>query len=281
MKAIKLNGIENRNIMNDNLNTDSFIKEEYQKILKYLKNTFDFSDHEETTKAFIQQISLFQKFSTTNKTTFYVLWNQAKFLPIYVSDNIIYSGYSPQDLYNMNLFTAMKRVYWKQIPWVYKLHKDRRYFRKLTGFSSVKNYECFYCGMKLKDKWGNVKAYSAKQKFLTTDNKGTPLLSFMEVEDITSIFKGDKGWCRYIDYSKSIPIKRVFFSNGSRTNELLTNREIGILKLIAQNNNSTTIANQLKVSVETIKKHRKNMIAKVGAKDMTALIYLCQQANVI
>ena len=121
----------------------------------------------------------------------------------------------------------------------------------------------------------------AKQKFLATDKNGEPTLSFILGEDITSIYKGDFSWMQIADYSRDIPFIRVYTPMRNTSTQLLSDRELDILRLITQKMDSVAIANQLYISAETVKKHRKNMIAKVGVKDMTGLIYICQQANVI
>ena len=63
--------------------------------------------------------------------------------------------------------------------------------------------------------------------------------------------------------------------------ELLTKRELEILQSIMENKDSSQIAELISISLETVKRHRKNRIARVGAKDMTALIYICKLCNLV
>jgi len=264
------------------LQEEELLNNEYQKITNFLRDWYQPTKHQNIGQ-FIKEIRVLQKFSFTNNKI-YLLWDHHKFLPLYVSDNINSRfGFTPQEIYGLSLFQALKRVYWKQLSLAFKLNKDGNYFRKLTNYSAIKNHNTFICGAKVKDKWGNVKTFFVKQKFLGVNKKGHPTLSFLEAEEISHIYKGEVGWCRMIDASFQIPIKRVFFVSGSKdtAKELLSNRELEVLQLIIAKKDSATIANELHISVETVKKHRKNMIARVGAKDMTALIYLCQQAGVI
>lgn len=267
--------------MDVKLQEDELLKEEYHKVTKLLNDWYKPLNHQNL-EQLIKEIKVLQKFSFTNNKI-YLLWDHQKFLPLYISESVIHFGYTQEEIYNMSLLQALKRIYWKQIPLAFKIHKDGDYFRKLTNYSSLKNQETFICGAKLKDRWGNIRTYFVRQKFLSANKKGSPVLSFIEAEEISAIIKGNVGWSKMIDYSFDIPLKRVFFASGTKkiANELLSNREIDVLKLIIENKDSTTIANQLHISVETVKKHRKNMIARAGAKDTTALIYICQQANVI
>jgi len=52
----------------------------------------------------------------------------------------------------------------------------------------------------------------------------------------------------------------------------LSNREIEVLKLIAEGNMTKEIAELLNLSYHTINSHRKNIIKKLGAKSSTELI---------
>ena len=257
---------------------------EHQKFVKFLENLHLTQNQESISNEFIEEVRALQKFSFTNKNQFYVVFDHIKFLMIYVSDTLVHStGYTPQDMYNMTLLQFFRRLYWKQISALLHMHIHGASFRKLNKLSSPKNHEIFFCGMKWKDRKGHLKTFLGKQKILTTDKNGEPTLSFLLGEDITPIYKGDFAWMQIADYSMDIPLIRVYSLQGNRntSTQLLSDRELEILKLITQKKDSTTIANQLHISVETVKKHRKNMITKVGVRDMTSLIYICRQANLI
>jgi DNA-binding NarL/FixJ family response regulator len=51
------------------------------------------------------------------------------------------------------------------------------------------------------------------------------------------------------------------------TDDVLTPREIGVLRLIAKGNANKEIAGKLSVSEETVKGHVKNILAKLDAND--------------
>ena len=52
----------------------------------------------------------------------------------------------------------------------------------------------------------------------------------------------------------------------------LTNREIEILKLIAQEYSNSEIAEELFISVRTVDTHRRNLIEKLGVKNTAGLV---------
>ena len=53
--------------------------------------------------------------------------------------------------------------------------------------------------------------------------------------------------------------------------DLLTARELQVLKLIAEANTSKEIANELSISVKTVERHRQNILDKLGMSDRVEL----------
>jgi len=66
-----------------------------------------------------------------------------------------------------------------------------------------------------------------------------------------------------------------------KTKKLLTNREREILNLISLGISSNEMANQLGISIETIKTHRKNLILKAGARNVANLIRIAFEKNLL
>ncbi|RFS18548.1 response regulator transcription factor [Emticicia sp. C21] len=71
--------------------------------------------------------------------------------------------------------------------------------------------------------------------------------------------------------------------NGLPGNELsqLSNREIDVLKLIAQEYSTNEIAEKLFVSVNTIESHRKSLIKKLDAKNVVGLIKFAMRYKLV
>lgn len=72
-------------------------------------------------------------------------------------------------------------------------------------------------------------------------------------------------------------------SNNHPGNELaqLSNREIDVLKLIAQEYSTNEIAEKLFVSVNTIESHRKSLIKKLDAKNVVGLIKFAMRHKLV
>ena len=61
---------------------------------------------------------------------------------------------------------------------------------------------------------------------------------------------------------------------------MLSDREEEVLKLIMQELSSKEIASELHVSESTIKSHRKNMISKLGGRNMMCLAKYAFKHNI-
>lgn len=60
-----------------------------------------------------------------------------------------------------------------------------------------------------------------------------------------------------------------------------TTREFEIINLLAEGNSAKEIADELFVSVDTVKTHRKNILKKTEAKNTIALVATCIRKGLI
>jgi DNA-binding NarL/FixJ family response regulator len=65
------------------------------------------------------------------------------------------------------------------------------------------------------------------------------------------------------------------------TDDVLTPREIDVLRLIAEGNANKEIAGQLSLSEETVKGHVKNILAKLGVNDRTHAVAIGLKRGII
>ena len=122
-----------------------------------------------------------------------------------------------------------------------------------------------------------------RQRTMVVTKEGNALLSFLEIDDVTAMYKVNSSWYRAVFSHEDLHLTRVYFSKGSKKEQkdLLSPRELEILQLAEQNKSNQEIGLLLNISKNTVDRHRKNMLARVGAKDMTALIRICQLAQVV
>jgi DNA-binding NarL/FixJ family response regulator len=62
---------------------------------------------------------------------------------------------------------------------------------------------------------------------------------------------------------------------------MLTAREIEVLQAITNGLNNAEVAEQLHLSVETVKSHSKAILLKLGARDRTQAVVLGLQAGLV
>ena len=77
--------------------------------------------------------------------------------------------------------------------------------------------------------------------------------------------------------------KVVEFSNKNQPNpiELLTEREIEIIKLVADGKSNNEIADNLFISIHTVHSHKKNMLKKLNLKNSVELISMAYKNKLI
>jgi len=233
---------------------------------------------------FVNEIKILERF-TLDKNRFYMLFDQSKFCLAYISENVKKdAGYSTEYILSKGLLFLFQRIHWKQLSFAYKMSKWGTNFQRLVGTQvPVQTYEVWCCGLKFKDKWGQWRTFILKQKILAATKENKPLLSFLEAEEITNLYKVNFIWYRISCVFQGRKTTRTYFSNGTKKeyNDILSLREIEILQLVAQQKNNREISELLEISKHTVERHRKNMIARVGVTNMTGLVRIAQIVKII
>ena len=117
---------------------------------------------------------------------------------------------------------------------------------------------------------------------LELDDSDRPVLVFLTIQDITHLMKGDDYWIRGV-FGKEDKKIFVYHSNEEKSYEqdILSEREQEVLTYLAKGLNTKDIATILGISPNTVDNHRRNMLARTGTRDTTALIHLCKMMGVI
>jgi two-component system response regulator NreC len=89
-------------------------------------------------------------------------------------------------------------------------------------------------------------------------------------------------------YSKDVDItvkdddhRQTLIVDDKKIDEILTKREIEILKLVCKEYSNSEIAEKLFLSVGTVETHRKNLIAKLGVNNTVGLVKYALRNNLI
>jgi DNA-binding NarL/FixJ family response regulator len=80
---------------------------------------------------------------------------------------------------------------------------------------------------------------------------------------------------------KRIPPEIAVEMAEHHTDDLLTDREIEVLKEVAAGNANKVIAERLKISEETVKAHMKNILSKLDANDRTHAVTIALKRGII
>jgi len=80
---------------------------------------------------------------------------------------------------------------------------------------------------------------------------------------------------------KRIPPEIAVEMAEHHTDDLLTDREIEVLKEVAAGNANKVIAERLKISEETVKAHMKNILSKLSANDRTHAVTIALKRGMI
>lgn len=113
--------------------------------------------------------------------------------------------------------------------------------------------------------------------FLKWDEQGRPLVKLILVSDISGYKPNDDVvfFASKLNTSgtNSIVCQKNFTDN--RT-EILSGRELEIVRLIAKQESSGGIAGRLGIAVNTVKNHRKNILTKLGCRNSAQLTSLAR-----
>lgn len=82
-------------------------------------------------------------------------------------------------------------------------------------------------------------------------------------------------------FTKNSALDIVEFNNNIDTIHLLTDREIEVLKLIAQEYSTKEIASDLSISNSTVETHRKNLMKKLQVKSTVGLVKFAIKNNLV
>lgn len=137
-------------------------------------------------------------------------------------------------------------------------------------------------GVKFYNKTGETMKWYLSTFPLELDSKGKPILLFIFIQDITHLMKGDDYWIRGVFGKEE---KKVFVYHSAENRiieqEILSEREKEVLKYIKQGLNTRQIADILAISPNTVDNHRRNMLARTGTRDTTALVHLCKMMGIV
>lgn len=267
---------------------NSFLSEKgekaYKQYMEYweVRRGFPSAAIDEISANLHQQI-IFHEFSKNEKSA-KMLFDQTNLRVLYLTDNIedIY-GYTAAEIVEMGVLLFFDNLAPEHLSAplaVTQIYMNNCETIPLEIYTS--NMKLTYCGMKFKHKDQNFRRMMLRCVPLEIDEYGMIRVCIVTIEDVTHLMKSDFCWGRF-SFGKKEEYQQHFLSNvgEKQTRDIISNREKDVLRLIAQGFESKEIANQLFISSGTVDMHRRNMIARTGARDTTALLQLCISCGII
>jgi DNA-binding CsgD family transcriptional regulator len=201
----------------------------------------------------------------------------------YISPNVKdMFGYNETSDSLLGMMLWMKLVVWEHIFYPIYAFRIHQKFMKAIPMNERINVKIFYCGLKLKNRWGRILRLFVQTNPLETDEESEAVRTLSLCHDIAPYLKNNDWWIRYSYGEKPQKVKyHHSVGNKSFDHDILSEREIEILKLIAEGYESKEIADKLFLSKVTIDTHRRNMIERMGVIDTTALMHLAKLCEMI
>ncbi len=137
-------------------------------------------------------------------------------------------------------------------------------------------------GLKLLDKNQHHIRWYMNMIPLEFNSEQNPTLMALFIQETTHLLKGDDYMIRAAFGEKKDKVF-VYHSNEDKTteNNIISEREREVLQHISKGLNTKQIAELMNISPNTVDNHRRNMLARTGTRDTTALIQLCKMMSVI
>jgi Bacterial regulatory proteins, luxR family len=216
---------------------------------------------------------VFWNFLSAGDKSAKVVLDQVHYKPIAISNNIKSVTGLDLRIESKNAFNDfMACVAPKHLVMIARAIESFARSKKTTKFQF---YSSVICGLTTVSPDGVPHRLLIRGTHYAHDAGGCPQVSLLTLDKINFMMKSEDAWMR-LTYGEAND-KMFFFSTADQdATDLFSPRELEVLNGVAQGMDSKTIAEKLYVSVETVMRHRKNMLAKSGLCDSTALLQICR-----
>ena len=215
-----------------------------------------------------------------------MIFDNANYKILAISDNIeALSGYTKEEFQNANVLLYFRALEFDHLlaplilgKWCAKMLK---HVQKLDDID-YNLVQVTFCGIKMKRKNGE-KARTLQRYFPLEISETSRLDIVLSTgEDIKHLLKSNFYWARISCGEKSTH-KFYYSSVDKKTHyqDIISEREKDVLRLIMDGMESKEIAQTLFISTHTVENHRRNAIARTGARDTTALIQICRMCGIL
>lgn len=202
---------------------------------------------------------------------------------LFISQNVKeVFGYTAEDEPNLGILQYIQMMAFDHI--LFPITAGRWYLKclKEISFEEKINQKIDFVGAKMKTRQGKTMRIFIQTTHLDEDDKRNPINIINTLQNVSHLMKDDFWWMRFCYGENSSKVKYYHSDSGkSFDSDILSDREKDILKLIQDGYDSQEIADKLFLSLATVHTHRRNMLARTGMKDITALLQIAISIGMI
>jgi DNA-binding CsgD family transcriptional regulator len=134
---------------------------------------------------------------------------------------------------------------------------------------------------KLKPPNSEVRHLSILTHALEFGKKGNLLVVMTIIKETGGFIKNKDTWWAEFRLNHSTVYHYHHLENKFQEGSIISDREKEVLLLVESGNETNEIAEKLTISPHTIDNHRKNMLERTGAKDISSLIQICRDGRIL
>jgi DNA-binding CsgD family transcriptional regulator len=254
------------------------LQKEYQ---KYNYERLSSTELEPTPPMPIDQL-LLDSFSA-NDDSVKIIFDQINLKAIAISDNFeTLTGYSIFDFNKYNTVFLYSVVEPKHLAFFSAVMRWALSKNIYANKSIEKKFRLTLCGLKVQLSNGTTERLLLRYSPHFTAESSTAEIAIITLNNISFMTKSDFCW-GHVAYGKDYMFRNHICStdNKNHDSDIISDREKDVLKLITQGLESKEIAEKLFISTSTVEKHRKNMLARTGLRDTTALVQISKMSGII
>ena len=212
-----------------------------------------------------------------------IFFDNVTFAPLYVTKNIeSILGYSQKQFIAWGKDALVKIGAFDNLAFWKDFEAWQNKFMELT-FHSQKPATTFRfsCGgLCYRHIDGSRKKFLFQSEHPIGDNKEMPDQHLSRLHEIGHLLKEDSYWVYFEKFNEHTKVSKFYCPD--LTNDCaISSREKEVLTLIAGGMDSKDVSEQLFISLDTVKTHRKNIIHRFKAKDTSSLIQILKLCRLI
>lgn len=256
--------------------------QEYVEIWKEMNKK---SSDEPLVKKYEELSSMIGQYAKLNNQ-FVSIFNTKSQRVLYMSDNYLnILGYNC----TIDEYKRWSTLYWmRDLPfaqsWFFmqmSLFFKNTVQDKLKKAGEGKSLTWYMHNFRLKPPGGSQKNISLTGSGLELTADGSMHVMMLIIKDVKPIIKENNTWWAQFLINGEEKYHYHHVDAKFKKGMILSEREAEILALISQKYDSKQIADLLSISVQTVDKHRKNMLEYTGAKDISSLQQICDIGNIL